>query len=882
MSKLKSNAGMESSQGKQRVYFSCHPCDFDTYFEELCNDILKIVNCAIYYYEPDEDIELDDDYYQNLEQMQLFVMPVTGNLLSQGCRAMDMEFRFARERHIPVLPIVLEGGLTDLFTRKFGNIQYLDKSLQDDTAISYEKKLDKFLSKILIGDELAAKIREAFDAYIFLSYRKKDRKYANQLMKLIHRNDFCRDIAIWYDEFLTPGENFNDAIADALTKSDLFVMAVTPNLINEENYIMATEYPMAIKEDKSILPVELMPTDQNALQEKYKGIPLCTDVRDRQALSDAMIAKLKDLAIQENAGDPQHDFFIGLAYLGGIDVEVDREQALKLIEGAADAGLVEAIQKMRDMYLHGEGVNLSLSKAVSWSDRLVARLEEQYQAEPTESNGNIWAKSFWDLGDTLDKMGKLEDAVQAFDRMRQLCLNLIKQWNSDETRRMLAASYWNLGSALKDMSDYENAKKYLENALKENKELYESIGEPRDACDLAVANKSMGDFIQEENPDENQDEALAYYMLSKELLDKAYASAESDEMQSHIEQNKANLYASIGLSYSFKNDLEKAELYSMESIRITEELCSKAQGKLPLYAIQGLGSSHGILGDIFMEKEEWDEALEHYLICADKYQDLFYTCHHSRKFADPLYYLYGQLDQLGQIHMSQQSWEKAEASCYRKLQLIEIIWEQETLEKNMQLHTTYEQLGSLYIETGRFDEAEKCYLLSLDVVKKIYEVSPTVEYGLGLANRHYNFGMLYRTTETELSINHYEAVISLCNQMSLDTKEPEIFELLSGSYKAMGDIHLQLKLIEDAREFYKYNIAAASELWNLTKEPDDMDNMATAYCDLATVSEKNDRISCLNRAIDLWEELMKQYPDRHRQYELKLSTAHALLRQTEQ
>ena len=51
-------------------------------------------------------------------------------------------------------------------------------------------------------------------------------------MRLIHKNEFCRDIAIWYDEFLTPGENFNDAIKEALQKSGLFVLTVTPNLVN--------------------------------------------------------------------------------------------------------------------------------------------------------------------------------------------------------------------------------------------------------------------------------------------------------------------------------------------------------------------------------------------------------------------------------------------------------------------------------------------------------------------------------------------------------------------------------------------------------------------------------------------------------------------------
>lgn len=50
------------------------------------------------------------------------------------------------------------------------------------------------------------------DAYVFLSYRKKDRKHAKELMRLIHANRFCLDIAIWYDGFLAAGEDFNAAI----------------------------------------------------------------------------------------------------------------------------------------------------------------------------------------------------------------------------------------------------------------------------------------------------------------------------------------------------------------------------------------------------------------------------------------------------------------------------------------------------------------------------------------------------------------------------------------------------------------------------------------------------------------------------------------------
>ena len=61
-------------------------------------------------------------------------------------------------------------------------------------------------------------------------------------MQRIHENQMFRDIAIWYDEFLVPGEDFNEAIAKAIENSDAFIIAVTPNLLEAGNYILTTEY----------------------------------------------------------------------------------------------------------------------------------------------------------------------------------------------------------------------------------------------------------------------------------------------------------------------------------------------------------------------------------------------------------------------------------------------------------------------------------------------------------------------------------------------------------------------------------------------------------------------------------------------------------------
>lgn len=170
----------------------------------------------------------------------------------------------------------------------FDDLQVLNKRRQSTDAIPYEERLGNFLQAVLVGDELAKQVRAAFGSYIFPSYRQKDRKYAQELMRLIHKDDSRRNIAIWYDEYLVPGENFNKAISDSIRKSDLFAMVITPNILTENNYVIEYEYLYASNLKKSIFPAELVPTAKNELQNCFPGIPETVNPYDSKALSNAL------------------------------------------------------------------------------------------------------------------------------------------------------------------------------------------------------------------------------------------------------------------------------------------------------------------------------------------------------------------------------------------------------------------------------------------------------------------------------------------------------------------------------------------------------------------------------------------------------------------
>ena len=440
--------GGGNPNGKPRVFFTCHPADFERSFEKICADIFAVQDCAIFYTPdmeyriPQEDMELD------IAAMNLVVIPVSLKLLLKPNRAMDIDFQFAREHGITVLPIMIESGLDSVYVRpdKFGKRQYLDSVTTDPTAVPYQEKLKKFLHSVLVDDETEYRIRRAFDAYIFLSYRKKDRRLANELMRLIHKDPLCRDIAIWYDEYLVPSEKFDENIRKALEKSELFTLLVTPNLINEENYVRTYEYPQARSSGKPILPVEAEKTDRKELEKQFEGIPKCINAKDGNIITKALLEKIKKIATAENDSEPEHNFLIGLAYLDGIDVEINRERAVRLITSAAEEGLIEAKEKLYDMYNAGIGVGRDYRKALYWARRNAEQCENDYgeKDEHTLVALHSLAVAFFNIG-------QYSDALEIDKRVHELQCKVLGEEHPDTltTLNNLASEYGKLGKHLK-------------------------------------------------------------------------------------------------------------------------------------------------------------------------------------------------------------------------------------------------------------------------------------------------------------------------------------------------------------------------------------------------------------------------------------------------
>lgn len=800
MSKLQYlTRGNSSPQGKPRVYFCGHPKEQEFFLKPISQQILALQNCAIWYDAEPETPCNWEELSSDLSQMQLFVMPVTERLLNQPNRAMDKEFPFAIKHHIPVLPLMQESGLEEKFQEKFGDLQFLDANAHDSTAIPFEEKLQKFLNSILIGDELAAKVRAAFDAYIFLSYRKKDRREAQKLMRLIHQNEFCRDIAIWYDEFLVPGENFNEAIADALQKSKLFTLVVTPSLLENPNYVMTTEYPMAKTAEKPILPVEMTPTSRPELESCYESMPSCTKGEDAPALTESLTAALREVAIRKNDDDAQHNYFIGLAYLAGIDVEVDNHRAEALIRGAAEQGYEPAMEKLVSMYRSGEGVKRDCHKAIEWQKKLVEIKEKAWEETQTEDAFLEFTDALWDLGDFYEELEDIPNWRWVWEtKMLPFCKTVWEKYRFLSALRYVAVSYNKLGDISKTEGNLQAARKYFELSLEIIKQLVDEAPTIQNRGNLSISYEGMGDISQAEGDIQT---AKKYYKLSLEIRKQLADEAPTIK-------NLRNL----SISYEKMGDISKAEknispalMFYDFALKIRKQLVAES----PTIDIRlGLSIGYEKTGDIYEMEENFQKAQEFYEVA---------------------------------------------------LEICILLMEQvPTIENCRGVSSCYNRLGDIRRAKGDWQIARQFYEISLDIFKQLAEKSATLRNRRDLFVSYSNLGDICEEMRSWKSAQkYYEAALEICEQITEEFPTIENYQNLSIACERV-DYCCRIKdVFQSTNHFYQPILNTFKHLAEEVPTPRMWDNLALSYYKLGTLDNS---VDYLQKALDIWTKLSEQYP----------------------
>ena len=818
--------GNESPRGLSAIFFCCHPNDFPRYFTQIAEELLRLHHCAVWYADP--DTPRDEAFWEDIKEMDLFVVPVTADLLYTPSEAMTKELPFAIKNSISILPLMQEDNLVADFNRceLFRNRHFVNRYQPDTTALPYEEKLKNYLRSHLVDDDEAARIHDAFDSRIFLSYRKKDRRHAQELMRLIHKNDFCRDIAIWYDEYLIPGEDFNAGIEEALQKSDLFVLTVTPNVLEyvpdddgalQKNYVVREEFPRADKADKPIVSAEMVATDPAALTQMFEKELQCADAHSAEALREALRSKLDMTKLRQNDNDPTHNYLIGLAYLFGVDMEKNAEQAITLITSASDAGLMEATAKLVNIYRNGIGVPTNINAVFSRQKMLIAQREQAYHAQPGEKTLNDW---FWAVITYSDFYAELEQYRSAKAQLT-IAANISRKVSKmDLYSRSLqyqAIVDERMGDILRKESNFDEAKTYYSNCLSLRKQILDIETSLHLRQCVCLAHERMGDVCAHNY---EFDEAIEHYQHKLDM-DRQFCAegGSADDLLSLFSglYKLAKTYLDSTLRMHAPDpgeSLKKAAGYGEEALALADSFVTANDNPLARYR---QSSIYTLMGKILLNDA-----------------DLRKATGSSEEEYIPLYRKAGSMQQKGlQIAQAMHSISgknlqstQCLIAAYRALgsyyqvQTSEIF----TFDCNQDGMLDYDNLPAQGDDRKYLEDSRAYYNKALDHAQAL----------------HRNFGILL----TAQTLFHCRMdMASVIAQISRLPNEPKLYKLLQ----------------KQAMKHYDEALKLAQQLYNKAPNPAHHEQIASVYIHMATLGT-SDKRKYLLEAKRIYQHLAKTYP----------------------
>jgi hypothetical protein len=192
-------------------------------------------------------------------------------------------------------------------------------------------------------------------------------------------------------------------------------------------------------------------TDHTSLAEKFIDLPACirVDTADFRGHILNTFGRLSD----PSRRTPEQNYFLGLAYLYGIDVECNRQLGIQLLTASAEAGHLGALRRLYRRYLYGQGVPIDYSKAIFWAERCVAQTEIQHGATSHEA-----ATAWQNLSIVYNHAGQYDCELPAAQKAYTLYCALLGE-EHPETLNALSGyttAQYNSGNA------YEQAKEILE------------------------------------------------------------------------------------------------------------------------------------------------------------------------------------------------------------------------------------------------------------------------------------------------------------------------------------------------------------------------------------------------------------------------------------
>ena len=491
------------------VLLICHPQLVPFYLPKLKDFIWDRFDNITIWNMNSETVD-DKVILQEIEQMDAVICFITETLLSTLNGIKDLIIPALIETHIPFLPILDGNNLEEIFNQKYGHIHFV--SQVQPRKISYEA-IEEFLNRILASEERKRKKFEfenlkskAFSQSFFISYRKIDGMYIDNLQRTIHNDPLLVDTQLWYDSYLNPGQDYDENLKRMIEACNAVILVITPHLLQKDNYVQRIEMPLAKASGKPVIGILMEDTNLEAIHNLY-GVENIYKLDGyssfHEILSDAGIE------VPEVNSYPRHLMKLAIAYIKGDNIERNMNVACELLYQATQYNYFPAYEKLIEiksgdynLYQQNNTPSGESCVDIAEAERLLEEytniLKHRYQDNPSR-DGLI------DLMDALRKYGEFYFDQEDLEKAKNQLLILYSYaapLGKEEPNKMytyLSTASLLLAKTYYAMGKYEDAERYFGKSVDTDRTLNDdSTYNAITYTNLLTSLCEFGDFCQKQ------------------------------------------------------------------------------------------------------------------------------------------------------------------------------------------------------------------------------------------------------------------------------------------------------------------------------------------------------------------------------------------------
>ena len=802
--------GESSNVRKPKFYISYYEKD-KTVIEKISEFLFRAYSCDICYCDYRDQLYVDD-----LKDMHFIFIPVFNDQKTLCNNSCLEDLSFAKNHNIPVVPVLMSSDehqdFYKLYESAFGSLQLLMPYSNDSTKIDFEQQLKQLLEtrlsnnddsiKIyqaegLFSREKKEKILKAFRSNIFISYRKKNRSLIRSFISEIHQNKNLEDVMLWYDEFLIPGENYTEYLKNYITNCDIFLLIITPDTLERNNYILTHEYPAALNDNKTIIAVELVPSDRILCNELFPKLDKFISNDELSSFHSIIDSFLFKSAISYSANEK--NYWLGVAYIEGIYTEIDLSKGIKLLEVAANNQYELAVRKLINIYNPANVFAFNYpDRMLYWLDRLIDICQTEIDTEEESiyhRNVSKWLhllhNSLIDAGDWNIKLFNFSNAMNYYQTSLAVSKEILKLMENSPLKNMgevmTSISYCKLANVYYYTEQRNKARECL-NCAAEIQKNYEnsniSYGNEADVSEtwaqLARLEATFG----------NIDEAIEWYL---KLLNKNKKIHILVQVEYYY---KCSALMELSYLYKLKKEYNTSSWYANQFTECAEnynEEIPSAESKLFLtkaywakadlfatvhnntQALMFYKKAFELLKDIY-EHEETDSGFRDLLTVSLQLSRILYN---NEKYTDVVSYL----------SFTQDIFDN------KQCKITKVIAND--------ISEAFQLLGNSYYKLNKWNHARNAYKMLLTATKKVYDYySDNPQTIMNLASAYYKLGS--------------------CNPMFKDVESmKKAAELFKKSYIITNNskiYSLYQKACDDVENYYILNEKYYSRIKNILND----------------------------------------------------------------